>query len=83
VSEIERLVRARAEVKSLPPEEVKLLSTDGGRVLFLTLGVDPSESLVDAHRLAGELEEELRQRIPDLADVVIHTEPAERPELAQ
>jgi cation diffusion facilitator family transporter len=78
ISEIERLVRARAEVTSLPSEEVKLLSTDTGRVLFLTLGVDPRESLVDAHRLAGELEEELRQRIPDLADVVIHTEPAER-----
>jgi cation diffusion facilitator family transporter len=77
ISEIERLVRARAEVMSLPSEEVKLLSTDTGRVLFLTLGVDPRESLVDAHRLAGELEEELRQRIPDLADVVIHTEPAE------
>jgi divalent metal cation (Fe/Co/Zn/Cd) transporter len=80
IGEIERLVRARAEVTSLPAEELKLLSTDGGRVLFLTLGVDPSESLVDAHRLAGELEEELRQRIPDLADVVIHTEPSERPE---
>jgi cation diffusion facilitator family transporter len=77
VDEIERLVRARAEVKSLPSKEVKLLSTDGGRVLFLTLGVDPGESLVDAHRLASELEEELRQLIPDLADVVIHTEPAE------
>jgi cation diffusion facilitator family transporter len=77
IGEIERLVRVRAEVTSLPSEEVKLLSTDAGRVLFLTLGVDPHESLVDAHRLASELEEELRQRIPDLADVVIHTEPAE------
>ena len=76
--EIERLVRARAEVTSRPAGEVRLLSTDGGRVLFLTLGVDPDESLVDAHRLASELEEELRQRIPDLADVVIHTEPSER-----
>jgi cation diffusion facilitator family transporter len=78
ISEIEQLVRARAEVTSLPAEQVKLLSTDGGRVLFLTLGVDPGELLVDAHRLASELEEELRQRIPDLADVVVHTEPAER-----
>jgi cation diffusion facilitator family transporter len=78
VREIERLVRARAEVRELPSKDVKLLSTDAGRVLFLTLGVNPSESLVEAHRLAGELEEELRQRIPDLADVVIHTEPAER-----
>ncbi len=80
IGEIERLVCARAEVTSLPAEQVKLLSTAGGRVLFLTLGVDPGESLVDAHRLASELEEELRRRIPDLADVVIHTEPRARRE---
>jgi divalent metal cation (Fe/Co/Zn/Cd) transporter len=53
---------------------MKLLSTVAGRVLFLTLGVEPGESLTGAHRLAGELEEELRQRIPDIADVVIHTD---------
>jgi divalent metal cation (Fe/Co/Zn/Cd) transporter len=29
----------------------------------------------DAHQLAGELEEELRQRIGGIADVVVHTEP--------
>jgi divalent metal cation (Fe/Co/Zn/Cd) transporter len=43
-------------------------------VIFLTLGVEPGASLSAAHRLASELEEELRQRIPDIADVVIHTE---------
>ena len=69
---IERLVRERT---GIPPRKAKLLSTDAGRVLFLTLGVDPDGSLTDAHRLAGELEEELRQQIPDLADVVIRTQP--------
>jgi cation diffusion facilitator family transporter len=78
VREIEALVRERAGVVASCALQVKLLSTDAGRVLFLTLGVDPRESLVEAHRLASELEEELRQRIPDIADVVIHTEPAER-----
>ena len=43
--------------------------------MFLTLGLDREESLPNAHRLAGELEDELRQRIPDIADVVIHTQP--------
>ena len=37
--------------------------------------VATTESLTDAHRLAGELEDELRQRMEDLADVVVHTEP--------
>ncbi len=70
--EIERLVRERT---GDGPERVKLLSTDAGRVVFLTLEVDPGESLTAAHRLASELEEELRQRVPDIADVVIRTEP--------
>jgi cation diffusion facilitator family transporter len=70
--EIERLVCARTGAH---PQRLKLLSTDSGRVLFLTLGVRPGQSLSAAHQLAGELEEELRQQIPDIADVVIHTEP--------
>jgi cation diffusion facilitator family transporter len=70
--EIERLVRERT---GEGPERIKLLSTDAGRVVFLTLGVDSSQSLTAAHRLASELEEELRQRVPGIADVVIRTEP--------
>jgi cation diffusion facilitator family transporter len=54
---------------------VRLLCTDVGQVLFLTLAVDADEPLTEAHRLAGELEDELRQRIDGIADVVIHTEP--------
>ena len=52
-----------------------LFSTDAGHVLFLTLVVDPDESLTDAHHLAGELEEELREQIPGIAEVIVHTEP--------
>jgi cation diffusion facilitator family transporter len=70
--EIERLVRERTGAR---PQKVRLLATDAGRVLFLTLGVEPGETLADAHRLAGELEEELRQQLPDIADVIVHTEP--------
>jgi cation diffusion facilitator family transporter len=70
--EIGRLVRERT---SREPRHVKLLSTEAGRVVFLTLDVDPGESLTAAHRLASELEEDLRQRVPDIADVVIRTEP--------
>src|SRR5437588_6756 len=65
-------LRARPGV---PPRSEQLLSSEAGRVVFLTLGLDREESLPNAHRLAGELEDELRQRIPDIADVVIHTQP--------
>ncbi|MGA9876018.1 MAG: cation diffusion facilitator family transporter [Solirubrobacteraceae bacterium] len=70
--EIERLVHERTGEH---PLRVKLLATDAGRVLFLTLGGRRDESLSDAHQLASELEEELRRRLTDIADVVVHTEP--------
>lgn len=70
--QIARLVRERTGHK---PGLVKLLSTDAGRVLFLTLAVGERESLSGAHALAGELEDELRRRIDGIADVVVHTEP--------
>jgi cation diffusion facilitator family transporter len=74
--EIERLVRERTGVALA---RLRLLSTDAGRVIFLTLtlgGDSPRDgTLTDAHRLASELEDELRQLVPDVADVVVHTEP--------
>ena len=70
--EIDALVR---ELTGRAAKMIRLLSTDAGRVLFLTLGVGAEESLTGAHELAGRLEEELRRRIEGIADVVIHTEP--------
>jgi cation diffusion facilitator family transporter len=67
-----RIVRERT---GSDPRMVKLLSTDAGHVLFLTLGVDSAASLTEAHELAGELEDELRRRIDGIAEVIVHTEP--------
>jgi cation diffusion facilitator family transporter len=67
-----QLVRART---GSDPERLRLISTDAGQVLFLTLRVDAAASLTDAHRLAGELEDELRQRVAGIAEVIVHTEP--------
>jgi cation diffusion facilitator family transporter len=69
--EIERIIRERTGKE---PRGTRLLRTEAGRVVFLTLGVGADTSLIDAHQLGGELEEELRQQIPDIADVVVHTE---------
>jgi cation diffusion facilitator family transporter len=69
---IQRLVRERT---GSDPHRVRLLSTDAGQVLFLTLGVRESESLTEAHHLASELEEDLRQQLEGIADVIVHTEP--------
>jgi cation diffusion facilitator family transporter len=55
--------------------DVRLLPTQEGDVLFITVSVGPAASLTEAHHLASDLEEELRQELPSIADVVVHTEP--------
>ena len=58
-----------------PARDLRLLPTREGDVLFISLSVGPTASLDQAHQLASELEEELRQELPSIADVVVHTEP--------
>jgi cation diffusion facilitator family transporter len=72
IGEIQRLVHERKSAKS---RSVRLLPTETGRVVFLTVGVGSDASLVEAHQMASELEEQLRRQIPDIVDVVVHTEP--------
>jgi cation diffusion facilitator family transporter len=58
-----------------PARDLRLLPTKDGEVLFITVSVGPAASLNEAHQLASKLEEELRQQLPTIADVVVHTEP--------
>ena len=69
---IETIIRDQTGKK---PRDVRLLPTEAGSVLFITVPVGATASLADAHQVAGELEETLRQRLPEIADVVVHTEP--------
>jgi cation diffusion facilitator family transporter len=57
------------------PRGLRVLSTDEGLVLFLTLGIDPAASLAEAHALASEVEARIREARPEIADVIVHTEP--------
>jgi cation diffusion facilitator family transporter len=57
------------------PREVRFLRTDGGIVAFLTLGLDGTSRLDHAHARASEIEERIRLERPDIADVIVHTEP--------
>ena len=70
--EVERIAR---EVAGAPPRAVRVLRTDEGLVAFLTLGLDPASTLADAHARASEVEERLRADHPEIADVIVHTEP--------
>jgi cation diffusion facilitator family transporter len=70
--DIERIVR---ETTGTPPRELRFLRTDGGLVAFLTLGLDPQSRLHEAHARASEIEERIRREHPEIADVIVHTEP--------
>lgn len=69
---VARIVR---ETTGSDPREVRFLRTDGGLVAFLTLGLDASSRLDEAHARASEIEERIRGERPDIADVIVHTEP--------
>jgi divalent metal cation (Fe/Co/Zn/Cd) transporter len=69
---VERIVR---DATGRGPRELRFLRTDGGLVAFLTLGLDGTSRLDDAHARASEIEERIRRERPDIADVIVHTEP--------
>jgi divalent metal cation (Fe/Co/Zn/Cd) transporter len=69
---VARIVR---EATGMPPRELRFLRTDDGLLAYLTLGLDPSTALSDAHARASEIEERIRRERPDIADVIVHTEP--------
>jgi cation diffusion facilitator family transporter len=57
------------------PRELRFVRTDDGIVVFLTLGLPSAGSLADAHGRASAIEERVREAVPAVADVVVHTEP--------
>jgi cation diffusion facilitator family transporter len=69
---VEEIVR---EATGAAPRELRFLETDEGLIAFVTLGLDPGTTLADAHRRASEVEERIRQERPEIADVIVHTEP--------
>jgi divalent metal cation (Fe/Co/Zn/Cd) transporter len=69
---VERIVR---EATGEAPRELRFLHTESGLVAQLTLAVDPSASLGEAHARASEIEKRIRRARPGIADVIVHTEP--------
>ncbi len=69
---VRRIVR---EETGSEPRELRFLRTDSGLVAFLTLGLEGTSRLAAAHARASEIEERIRRERPDIADVIVHTEP--------
>jgi cation diffusion facilitator family transporter len=69
---VARIVR---EATGSAPRELRFLNTNDGLLVYLTLALDPDTPLADAHARASDIEERIRAARPDIADVIVHTEP--------
>jgi cation diffusion facilitator family transporter len=58
------------------PARISFRDADRGRVALIDVLLPADQPLTSAHRRAGEIEEAIRRRCPELADVIVHTEPA-------
>jgi cation diffusion facilitator family transporter len=58
-----------------PPRELRFLESDEGLLVFLTLGLDASAPLAEAHARASAIEERIRRDLPGVAEIIVHTEP--------
>lgn len=73
--DLESLERVVVAEVGRPPRALRLLRTDSGIVVLLTLVLDPASALSDAHAAADAVEERIRREHPAVVDVIVHTEP--------
>jgi divalent metal cation (Fe/Co/Zn/Cd) transporter len=67
--------RIVSELTGQEPRELRFVNTDEGVVAYLTLALDAGSPLAEAHARASEIEQRIRRARPDIADVIVHTEP--------
>jgi len=68
---VRRIVR---EAIGVEPVELRFVDTGDGVVAYLTLRLG-ADTLSDAHAEASRIEELIRRERPEIAEVVVHTEP--------
>jgi cation diffusion facilitator family transporter len=70
-----RITRLVVDRTGHPPRTLRLLHTDDGLVVFVSVIADPDTRLPEAHELASRLEDDIREGQPHVTDVVVRTEP--------
>jgi cation diffusion facilitator family transporter len=70
---VERVV---LETTGVRPSALRFLRTDGGVIAYLTLPLERDVTLEAAHARATEIEARVRQEAPDIAELIVHTEPS-------
>jgi cation diffusion facilitator family transporter len=74
-AEREVVLRIVRDITGEEPRELRFVHTEDGVLAYVTLGLDPSSPLSEAHARASEIEERIHRARPDIADVIVHTEP--------
>ncbi|MFI5250574.1 MAG: cation diffusion facilitator family transporter [Gemmatimonadales bacterium] len=74
-AERERITQLVMRRTGQPPRELRLLHTDTGLVVFVSVATGTDSRLPAAHDLASRLEDDIREAQPHMTDVVVHTEP--------
>jgi cation diffusion facilitator family transporter len=69
------VLRIVEEATGSRPRGLRFLRSVEGLIAFLTLGLDGGSTLAEAHARASSIEERIRRERPDIADVIVHTEP--------
>ena len=58
-----------------PPRGLRTLETPDGLVVLVTLALDGATTVAEAHGEASAVSRVIREALPGVADVVVHTEP--------
>jgi cation diffusion facilitator family transporter len=74
-AERDAVFRIVSELTGQDPRELRFVNTAEGVVAYLTLALDAGSPLAEAHARASEIEQRIRRARPDIADVIVHTEP--------
>jgi cation diffusion facilitator family transporter len=71
----ETVARIVREATGADPEDLRFVNTEEGLVVYLTVRLGGDTALADAHARASQIEEMVRSERPEIADVIVHTEP--------
>ena len=74
-TERERITQLVLRRTGSAPRELRLLHTENGLVVFVSVAAGANSRLPAAHELASRLEDDIREAQPHMTDVVVHTEP--------
>lgn len=70
-----RIVEIVQAITSTTPRNVHFLESPNGLLVMLTLALEESLLVEEAHRLASEVESAVHAELPAVSELVIHTEP--------